>query len=168
MRSNGEISPHLSHWLAVSVFPTLLVSISRGWPVGLSSVQIFRFIFLLSNVARNFWKDLFDCFYNDMNCEYPSDPTTVRGKSNVCKKAWLAVGWWLILVVAKARLPAHSFIRLWNVYTKMKSCSAFFAKTTASWCKNLIISLFLRETPIFSPKNGKNAKNCDYNIDPGL
>jgi hypothetical protein len=44
---------------------------------------------------------------------------------------------------------------------------AFFAQTTASFCKNLIIILVFEEkTQYFRRKLAKNAENCDHNIDP--
>jgi hypothetical protein len=44
---------------------------------------------------------------------------------------------------------------------------AFFAQTTASFCKNCDHYIgFLRKTPIFCRKLGKIAENCVHNIDP--
>jgi hypothetical protein len=45
---------------------------------------------------------------------------------------------------------------------------AFFAQNKAKLCKNLIIILVLRKTPIFRRKLAKIAENCDHNIDPRL
>jgi hypothetical protein len=45
---------------------------------------------------------------------------------------------------------------------------AFFAQTTATFCKNLIITLVFEKNAIFSPEIGKNRKNCYHNIGPRL
>jgi hypothetical protein len=46
---------------------------------------------------------------------------------------------------------------------------AFFALATASFCKNLIITLvFVKKSAnSFAEKLAKIAENCDHNIDPG-
>jgi hypothetical protein len=43
---------------------------------------------------------------------------------------------------------------------------AFFAQTTASFCKNVIITLVFEKTPFFRRKLAKIAENCDHSIDP--
>jgi hypothetical protein len=43
---------------------------------------------------------------------------------------------------------------------------AFFAQTTVTFCKKLIITLILRKTPFFRRKLAKIAENCDHNIGP--
>jgi hypothetical protein len=44
---------------------------------------------------------------------------------------------------------------------------AFFAQTTASFCKNLIITLGFEKNANFFAQNWKNRRiNCDHNIDP--
>jgi hypothetical protein len=41
---------------------------------------------------------------------------------------------------------------------------AIFAQTTASFCKNFIITLICKKNAIFSPKMAKIAQNCDHNL----
>jgi hypothetical protein len=43
---------------------------------------------------------------------------------------------------------------------------AFFAQTTASFSKNLIIVLVFEKNANFCRKLSKIAENCDHNIDP--
>jgi hypothetical protein len=43
---------------------------------------------------------------------------------------------------------------------------AFFAQTTASFCKILIIALVNEKNAKFSPKMAQIAENCDHDIDP--
>jgi hypothetical protein len=44
---------------------------------------------------------------------------------------------------------------------------SFFAQTTASFCKNMIITLvFEKNANFFRRKLAKIAENCDHNIDP--
>jgi hypothetical protein len=45
---------------------------------------------------------------------------------------------------------------------KLATIFAFFAQTTASFCKNLIVTLVVEKNANFSPKIGKNR---DHNID---
>jgi hypothetical protein len=52
-----------------------------------------------------------------------------------------------------------------------------FSKNIGVFCSNLLLVfakiviitfVFEKKTPIFSPKIGKIAENCDHNIDPSL
>jgi hypothetical protein len=49
---------------------------------------------------------------------------------------------------------------------KFANILAFFALTTANFCKNLIITLIFEKTPIFCRKLAKIAENCDHKINP--
>jgi hypothetical protein len=53
-------------------------------------------------------------------------------------------------------------VMIFQIFLPKKSAKkkAFFAQTTASYCKNLIITLFFEKNANFF------AENCDHNIDP--
>jgi hypothetical protein len=66
-------------------------------------------------------------------------------------------------------MPSGTDVMILKIFStkNLAKKMAFFAQTTASFWKILIITLvFEKKTPISSPKMSKIAANCDHNIDP--
>jgi hypothetical protein len=62
-----------------------------------------------------------------------------------------------------------NLVMIFKEFSPKKSAKkiGFFAQTTATFSKNFIIALVLREKlQFFRRKLAKIAENCDYNIDP--
>jgi hypothetical protein len=70
--------------------------------------------------------------------------------------------------IFKKRIKSGTDVMIFKIFSpkNLAKILAFFAQTTASFCKNVIITLVFEKTPFFRRKLAKIAENCDHSIDP--